>query len=143
MATCSCTDPVKHAVGCPESTQYKIHRRMEVFRGATRLLASEHFHKFTVGVQFSATFSMAVNMANRIMDECEKQDGVVRGEASAWDAMGPSKTLRHEHVSENCPRCGFPRCAICHREMPTGGVMDFNCACSWPDPRVWMVAGQK
>lgn len=42
----------------------------------------------------------------------------------------------HQHVSEKCPRCGFPRCGVCHCEFPTGGVMDFNCSCSWPDPRV-------
>src|SRR5678815_4325384 len=52
-------------------------------------------------------------------------------DCAGWFA-GVSGSMRHEHVSENCPRCGFPRCSLCHQEISSTGVMDFNCACGWP-----------
>ena len=55
---------------------------------------------------------------------------------AACEALGvTSSRTPHQHVEEACSRCGFPRCAICKCEFPTAWVMDFNCACSWPDPR--------
>lgn len=55
---------------------------------------------------------------------------------SMMELRGEPLGLEHQHVKEACPRCGFPRCAICHAEYPTIGVMDFNCACGDPDPRL-------